>query len=222
MQIESFSAGYKAFLNSVDSADEAAIRGSQEAFRHQLEELAKSCGLKGSFKIDPKWASGIADRKAQELLSGRIRALASRISGPESYKDAEVRQQIGALTVTPAKKTKEVGASMGHQVAGSKSEAAIVELLEKLTGISSVQTDGTLVATHLETLKSLYDRSVNSLPEGEIKAEVKQLKALPIPELARIAEGFGLDRPGKKKGDIIKRIENKITATYRAKVANQI
>jgi len=98
----------------------------------------------------------------------------------------------------------------------------MVELLEKMTGIASIQLDLALVQRHVQHLKLLHEKSIILPPEAEIKEELKQLKALAIAELARIAEEFGLEKPGKTKPPILKRIEAKLKATYKAKIGNQV
>jgi hypothetical protein len=229
MDIEKLNTAYRGLMNAVSDANVAAIGGFQEALRQQLDSMAKSTGLKGALKIDPKWAAEIVKqknlelvRKTQELMVSRIKVLASRITGSESFQNPLVKQEIDEMSRTDEKKMKEIIAAMGIKVAAKKADGMLVELLEKMTGFSSVQIDRATVARHIELLRALHAKSINSLPTAEIKEEVKQLKALPIAELALVAEQFGLEKPGKAKPAIVKRIETKLKATYNAKVANQV
>jgi hypothetical protein len=222
MAIEKLQAAYSLLMSAVSQGNESAIRDPQEDVRRHLETLAQSAGLKGLLKVDSKWAANIIKQKNQELIGSRIKQLAAKITSWESFQSPTVKQEIGELSGTEVKKLKEIAAAMNHQLTAKKSDAVVVEILEKMTGISSVHIDQALVQSHLQKLTVLHERSVNSLPEAEIKEELKQLKRLPITELARVAQEFGLEKPGKKPGDILKRIETKLKATYKAKMANQV
>lgn len=222
MDLETLKSAQQALALALNDADEASIRDRQTALAQQLETIAKAAGLKGALKIDPKWANAIVEKRSEGRFNSELKQLASQITAKQSFQDPSVQNEISRLSATPAKKVKETAAALGHKIAGAKSNALLTDLLEKLTGVSSVPINRELVTSHLQTLKSLFERSVDSLPDNEIKTEMKQLKALPLPELIRIAEGFGVERPGKKKPEIVKLIESKITATYRAKMANRV
>jgi hypothetical protein len=222
VEIEKLQTSFQALMHAVAEADESAIRDNQDTLRQQLEAMLQAAGLKGALKVDPKWAGQIVASRIHEQMGTRVKALASRIIRPESFQCADVKGEIDALSGTPPKQMKEIAAGLGHKIAGTKSLALLIGLLEKISGISSILIDRMVVESHVQKLTSLYERSIDTLPEAEIKGEIKQLRVLAMPELACIAEEFGLDRPGKKKPEILKRIESKITATYKAKVANRV
>lgn len=215
-------AAYATLTEAIATGRDPVIQDAQASVKKELETLANSAGLKGPLKVDPKWSKAIGEQAASDRIRVRINCIAERITAAQSFQAANVDADLVALSELPAKKVKEVAGLMGHQISDTKSKAIVMSLLERLTGISSVLTDRSLVDSHVQKLQSLYERSVDSLPDKEIKAEIKDLRSLEIPVLARIAEEFGLSNPGKKRPDILKRIENKITATYKATMANRV
>jgi hypothetical protein len=220
--MEQFISDYRDLLQLLETGSKEAITEKQNSVSGHLGHLAQVVGLKATIKSDTNWVKKQVESRTKQMLVKRIRDLAAKIASCRSFRDESVKAEIALLAKEKLKDLKEVAKSLELHPAGTKAESYLLELLEKASGISSVLIDESSVASHVKQLLDIYGRSQDSLPEKEIKQEIKLLRGLEVGELAKIAEEFGLDQPGKKKTDIIRRIENKLKATYRANLEGKV
>jgi len=127
MDMEKLRTTYQGLMNAISEANVSAIGIAQEEIRQELDTIAKSSGLKGSLKVDAKWAAGVVKqknlelvRKSQELVVSRIKALASKITTSGSFQDPNVKHEIQELSATNVKKLKELIAAMNFKVTAKK------------------------------------------------------------------------------------------------------
>ncbi len=213
---------YRDIRQCLQAGSKDVIAEKQQILAEQLELLLREIGLKATIKADSKWITNHIETRTQHQFLERTKGLLAKITSARTYQRDDIQVDVLALSMLKLKDLKEIAKSLGVRPTSTKPAIYLLELLEKASGVLSVAVDETVISRHVQTLKSIYSRAKTSLPEAEIKDEMKQLKALEVGELSRIAEDFGLDQPGKNKPQLLKRIESKLKATYNAYLEGRV
>ena len=218
-------------LNTADGRDLAA---AQADVARAVDALAREAGLKGGVAPDPKWAEARAARARVGPHLAAIRALAGRITAPESYADEAVRAEIARLEgALDGDTVKAVGTEFGVKTTARSAPAKVLgEVLVKLSGHAAPKAkrgakataeppDPAVVEENARRLAGLIERSADpgAISDAAVDDELARLKALPKPALYEVVTRAGVD--GVKLKDatsaILTRVRNRLTATRRAR-----
>lgn len=179
-------------------------------------------GLSGKIAIQAKWATA----RLAELNTKRLREaynqLANRLSKPEDYQDPSFVRELDAFVVVAIKDIKSLAKELKLKPAGKSVRPMVLSMLQSTSGVSQTALDATVVESHVAKLKSLDAIPLDAFPEREADLELKALGSVPLPELIRIAERFGIENPGTKKKDVMKRLESRLKGSFNAREANVV
>lgn len=192
------------------------IAKHQVAIKSLLESLAKSVGM----TVSDKNASG---NKKQMPPREQLLVLADKIRTEGSFSD-DAKNTIKNLAAdVPLREWVSYAKSIGSKGGvSSRPDAYLTELLESMTGVSSLPFDQSAVDRTVDELQQFYNSSLNEVKDEGWRAVARSLRKLDLGTLYKAGVGFGIQDLKKDRAEIIRRIKAKMYATSRSRNGNRV
>ena len=212
--------------NSTENS-KAELLDAQRELHENLKRLTPAAGLSGNLKIDSKWADEQVGRAKVRAHARTLRELAAQITEPTAFQRDDIRESIHRLEkeITAAEwKLLAIEFSLPPTTKGAK---GLAEVLFKLTGHRAAKIkaapkkkaglDESAIAALAEPLKKLLERAKieSALPEAEVEQQLQALQPLSKEEVAAVARGAGIEKPGKSKKEVLDKLKGLLNAGRR-------
>jgi hypothetical protein len=218
-----------ALRDGVKGVSEGAVQEAQEHAIDVLAEFGKGLGINLSAKVDRNWLKQQRTAAAVRDAAAKLRSLASRIVGPESYSAPEIQSAVDELTTLSTAELKSVDAALGIASAG-KGRARIEAALGALSGHArptsgkkarnaSPQASPEEIAAFAARLKERMERSKDreAFPRSEIDLQVQEFEPLAPEAIRAILRSVDLGATDRdSKSAMLKKVREHLDAGHRA------
>jgi hypothetical protein len=234
--VGSLSAAGEIDMQHVTAEWEKTRHGLQQALAALLKPLAIDVTFKGTqqqFKSALKVAQESARTRA---LTAQMQAALNGVTDEASLNAPERQEKLRAVVdrLQPAD-LKAIAKELGAPASGRTKETLLSTIIEHVTGFkpsakkatqSSQQpaVDQAAVQQQAVKLKGLLEKSLDpgGLRSVELEGAMRELETRSGAELEAIAKEVGLEKPGKKKEGILKKIREKLEEADRIRESIQV
>jgi hypothetical protein len=215
---------------------EKARHELQQALAAFLKPLVIGVAFKGTQK-QFKSALKIAQQSARtRALAAQVRAALEGVTDEASLNAPERQERLRAVVdqLQPAD-LKAIAKELGAPATARGKETLLFAIVERVTGIKPAAkkakppsrqppVDQAAVQQQAVKLKGLVEKSLDpgGLSNLELEAALRELEPRSVPELQAIAKEFGLEKVGKTKPGILKKIREKLQEAERARESIQV
>lgn len=193
-----------------------------------LAKIGQAVGLTVSAKVDKKWLDRQHAAARSEELVRRVRELASRIIGPESYAAPELQSDLDAVDSLSAADWKLLDQALGTKSTG-KGRAKAESLLARLSGhqppkkvkakAAKASPSPEQILPYVQRLKDRMERSNDRdlFPRMEVDEQIRELDALDKDMVSAILREASFPvGPKETKPKMLEKLRDFLDAGHRA------